>query len=91
MSYPINMGFVAGFLTTVAFVPQVLKVIRDNQTEGISLAMYLIFVTGVVCWVIYGVIIKDTALIIANVVTFSLAFPVLVVVIKNRFCRKKND
>ena len=84
MNYTINIGFIAAFLTSMAFIPQVIKVIRDKQTDGVSLPMYLIFVTGVICWIIYGLLIKDIAILVANVVTFSLAFPVLIMVIKNR-------
>ena len=84
MNYTINIGFIAAFLTSIAFIPQVIKVIRDKQTEGVSLSMYLIFVSGVFFWIIYGFLIKDMAILIANTLTFSLAFPVLIVVIKNK-------
>ena len=84
MNYISHIGFIAALLTSMAFVPQVIKVIRDKQTDGISLPMYLIFVSGVVCWIIYGLLIKDMAILTANVITFSLAFPVLIMVIKNR-------
>jgi MtN3 and saliva related transmembrane protein len=84
MNYIIIVGFIAAFLTSMAFIPQVIQVIRDKQTDGISLPMYLIFVTGVICWIIYGILVKDMAILIANVITFTLAFPVLIVVVKNR-------
>lgn len=84
MNHINHIGFIAACLTSMAFVPQVIKVIRDKQTDGISLPMYLIFVSGVIFWIIYGLLIKDMAIIMANVITFSLAFPVLIMVIKNR-------
>ena len=84
MNYTMNIGFIAAFFTSIAFIPQVVKVIRDKQTEGVSLSMYLIFVTGVICWIAYGALVHDVAILAANIITFIFAFPVLIVVIKNR-------
>ena len=50
---------------------------KTRQTTGISLPMYIIFTTGVLMWVIYGYMIKDFAVFIANVVTLLLATAVL--------------
>ena len=90
MNYTINIGFIAAFLTSIAFIPQVIKVLRDKQTEGVSLSMYLMFVSGVFFWIVYGFLIQDMAILIANTLTFSLAFPVLIVVIKNKSSATKN-
>jgi MtN3 and saliva related transmembrane protein len=70
---------VAGFLTTVSFLPQVLKVLRDRQTAGISLGMYSLFTLGVFLWFLYGLAIGSVSIIVANVVTFLLAGTVLLV------------
>lgn len=79
-----NIGFIAAILTSIAFIPQVIKVLKYKQTEGISLWMYLIFVSGVLCWIIYGALINDMAILLANVVTFCLALPVLIMRIINK-------
>ena len=42
-----NLGYIAGFFTTIAFLPQVIKVWRTKSTKDISIWMFLIFTTGV--------------------------------------------
>ena len=49
------VGFIAGILTTVAFVPQIIIVWRTRSAEDISLGMYTLFTLGVVLWLVYGV------------------------------------
>lgn len=75
-------GTVAGFCTTVAFVPQVLRVVKTRHTQDISLAMYAIFVIGIALWIVYGVMIASPPIIITNVITLLLAGAVLVMKIK---------
>ena len=73
-----NLGYLAGFLTTIAFVPQVSKVWISKSSSDISLFMFIIFTLGVLLWLIYGLIINDYSLIISNSVTFSLSLSILV-------------
>ena len=73
-----NLGYLAGVLTTIAFVPQVLKVWLSKSTSDISLIMFIIFTVGVLLWLIYGLIINDYSLVITNLVTFSLSLSILV-------------
>jgi MtN3 and saliva related transmembrane protein len=73
-----TIGAVAGALTTLSFVPQVYKVVREGQTAGISRGMYGAFVLGVFLWFIYGMRIGSTSIIVANLVTFVLASTVLI-------------
>lgn len=72
------IGSIAGFLTTMAFVPQVLKVLKTKDTSSLSLGMYSMQVLGVFLWMFHGVIIHDTALMVTNIVTFCLAFIILI-------------
>jgi MtN3 and saliva related transmembrane protein len=71
------IGMVAAFLTTASFIPQAIQVIKTKDTSGISLTMYSMFVLGVFLWAIHGFIIQDTAVIVANIITFILASIVL--------------
>ena len=71
------LGLAAGFCTTVAFVPQVLKTWQTRHTKDISLVMFLIYVSGLVLWVVYGLAIDDVPIIVSNVVTFALAGTIL--------------
>lgn len=60
------IGIIAAILTTIAFFPQVIQVIKSKDTKSISLTMYILFVTGVLLWVLYGFYLNDLPIIIAN-------------------------
>ncbi|MBF0305945.1 MAG: SemiSWEET transporter [Alphaproteobacteria bacterium] len=71
------LGAVAGTLTTIAFLPQVIKTWRTGATRDLSMAMFLALVVGIVLWLIYGVLRNDVPLILANGVTLVLAGVIL--------------
>ena len=64
------VGGAAGTLTTISFVPQVVKVVKTKSTHDLSLGMFLLFTLGVVLWCVFGVMIGSYPVIITNVVTF---------------------
>lgn len=72
------IGAAAATLTTTAFIPQALQVLRTRHTKDISLGMYVIFTSGVALWAIYGWMIHSWPVIAANVLTLLLAGSVLV-------------
>lgn len=76
------LGLAAGVLTTVSFVPQLLKVWRTRSADDISTGMFVLFCTGLVLWLTYGVLIHDLAIIVANVVTLVLAGAILALKLK---------
>jgi len=71
------IGMIAGTLTTIAFVPQVWRVWKTRSTRDISLGMYLVFTTGVACWLAYGLLLDAWPIIVANSVTLALTGTVL--------------
>ena len=77
-----NIGYIAAFCTTFAFLPQALKVWKTKSTKDISLYMFIIFTFGVFSWLIYGMIISDMPIILANAVTLVLSIFILVYKIK---------
>ena len=79
------IGLVSGILTTTAFVPQVWQVWRTRSARDISLAMYAVFLAGVIGWLIYGIRIGSSPIIAANGVTMLLAASVILM--KLRFDR----
>jgi MtN3 and saliva related transmembrane protein len=82
---PIDLiGYGAAALTTIAFVPQVLRTWRLRSAHGISLGMYAVFTSGIVLWLIYGVLLGAWPIIIANAITLALAFSILVMAIRYR-------
>jgi MtN3 and saliva related transmembrane protein len=66
------IGYAAAILTTVAFVPQVVKTWRSRSAGDLSLATLLAFTTGVFLWLVYGIVIRSVPVIAANAVTFVL-------------------
>lgn len=77
------LGILASILTTSSFIPQAVKTIKTKDTSGISLGMYSMFTMGVLLWLSYGLFIKDIAIIIGNIITFILAFIILMYKIGN--------
>lgn len=86
------IGLLAAFLTTASFVPQAVLVLRTRNTEGLSLFMYILFTTGIACWLIYGLFIGSLPIILANLVTIVLASMILAVKATNTVrAMKKGD
>jgi MtN3 and saliva related transmembrane protein len=79
------IGFIAGTLTTVSFVPQVLKTFRSKRCDDLSWGMVLAFTTGVCLWFVYGVFLHSAPIMLANPVTLLLL--VWLVVMKIRYRR----
>lgn len=71
------LGLSAGTLTTISFLPQVMKTWKTRSTKDISLGMFLTFCSGVFLWLVYGISIQDLPVIAANLVTFLLASTIL--------------
>ena len=72
------LGYVAGFLTAVAYIPQVWKVWSDRSTDDISLKMILVLSTGLALWCVYGIAVGQWPIIIANAVSVALTLSVAV-------------
>jgi MtN3 and saliva related transmembrane protein len=79
------IGFLAGALTTVAFVPQALKMYASKSGKDVSARMLLIFSAGVILWLIYGIMIDSVPVILANIVT--LIFSGTIIALKIRYSR----
>ena len=71
------IGYTAAFCTTLAFLPQTIKVMRTKDTSSLSLIMYFAFCIGVCLWMGYGFLRKDIVIVLANAITFLFALPIL--------------
>ncbi len=71
------LGLVAAITTTVCFLPQVVRVVRYRDTRALSLTMYLLFVVGIVLWLVYGLVLGALPIILANVFTLVQAVIIL--------------
>jgi MtN3 and saliva related transmembrane protein len=76
------LGYAAGFLTTIAFIPQVLKIWKSKSAEDVSFATFAAFTVGVVLWLLYGIARQEPPIIIWNSVTLVLAIAILVMKVK---------
>ena len=83
------LGLIAGSLTTIAFVPQLLKVWKSKSAQDISYVMFIMFIAGIILWEIYGWGIHSMPVILFNVITFVLGLAILV--LKFIFDRKANE
>lgn len=72
-----TIGLLAGTLTTIAFVPQAVKIWKTKHARDLSLGMFAIFSSGVLLWLWYGIEIGATPIIVANAVTLGLSLTIL--------------
>jgi MtN3 and saliva related transmembrane protein len=76
------VGYIAGALTTLSFVPQVIRAWNLKETRDLSLAMLILFALGVLLWALYGIWTGSMPIIAANVITFVLILVLLWMKIK---------
>jgi MtN3 and saliva related transmembrane protein len=77
------VGVTGAVLTTLCWLPQALKVIREKETRALSLLATVAFSLGVVLWLVYGVAIGNWPLIGSNAVTLALMAPILVMKLRH--------
>lgn len=76
------IGTIAAVLTTFAFLPQVIRVVKTKDTESIALGMYIMQVIGIALWLAHGIHIGDLPLILANSISFLLSGIILLYKLK---------
>ncbi|MBE0538306.1 MAG: SemiSWEET transporter [Ignavibacterium sp.] len=76
------LGYIAAFCTTIAFIPQALKVYKTKHTKDISLGMFSLLNAGFILWLWYGILIISYPIIIANAVTIVIAIYIFITKIK---------
>jgi MtN3 and saliva related transmembrane protein len=77
------VGTVAGICSTSSFIPQVIKVWREGDTEAISKKMYFVTVTAFSLWIIYGLMIGSMPIIVFNIASLALSATILVIKLRN--------
>lgn len=80
------IGIVAGILTACSMLPQVIKTIKEKKAEAISLKMLLVLISGLVLWVVYGIMRNDWPLIATN--SFSVLINVLMIFLRIKYKNK---
>ena len=77
-------GFLAAVLTTIAFLPQLYKTWKTKSADDVSLIMLILFIIGLICWIIYGIKINSFPILAANIITFIFNFSILILKINYR-------
>ena len=70
-------GYFAAILTTAAFLPQLIKTLKTKKADDVSMTTLIMFIIGVLSWIIYGYEISSTPILIANIVTLILNLLIL--------------
>jgi len=71
-------GYFAAILTTVAFLPQLIKTLKTKKADDVSLTTLIMFIIGVLSWIIYVYKISSTPILIANLITLILNLLILI-------------
>ena len=71
-------GFLAALLTTIAFLPQLYKTWQTKSADDVSLIMLILFITGLISWIIYGYKINSIPILVANIMTLIFNFSILI-------------
>jgi MtN3 and saliva related transmembrane protein len=79
-----SLGFAAALMTTISNIPQVIKIIRTKETKDVSARTYFFLLTGLILWVVYGILRKDWPLIAANGISAVICAMVLFLKLTSR-------
>jgi len=80
------LGLVAGAFTSSSFLPQIIKGYKTKKLDDLSYMLCFLINIGMIMWLIYGIAISSTAIIVANI--FSIAFVSTLIVMKYRYSKK---
>jgi MtN3 and saliva related transmembrane protein len=84
INYITALGLAAGILTTLAYLPQVIKTWQSKSAQALSWSMLIILCIGIVLWLVYGFAVRDIPIIAANMFTLLLASIILALKIRYR-------
>ena len=71
-------GYIAAILTTAAFLPQLIKTLKTKKADDVSLITLIMFIIGVLCWIVYGYKISSIPILLANLITLLLNLLILI-------------
>ena len=76
------VGFIAGSLVSLSFLPQIIKSWKSKSTKDIAISLTIINISGQILWIVYGIGISSISLIIMSIITFSMTSSLLILKIK---------
>ena len=81
--YSQYIGIIAGILTGVSLLPQLLKIIKEKKANSISFGMLAVLLAGLCVWILYGVLKKDYPIIVTN--SFSLLTNIVILILTTKY------
>ncbi len=81
------IGMGAGVLTSVSMLPQLIKTFKEKKAEDLSLVMILVLMSGIGCWIYYGILRKDAPIIYTN--SFSFLLNSILLILRFKYAEKK--
>jgi len=84
MNYVELVGYLAGTLTMIAFLPQSIKTIKTKDISSLSLTSYLIYFSGITSWIIYGYFLGSNPMVIFNSISLLPIMPIIYLLIRNK-------
>ncbi|MEI9809492.1 MAG: SemiSWEET transporter [Bacteroidota bacterium] len=73
MEFPEILGYVAGAITTLTFLPQVIKTWKERSAKDISLMMFVIAVANEILWIWYGILLNNWVIILTNSILLAMS------------------
>ena len=77
-------GYLAGICTAIVFFPQAIQTIKDRNINGLSLSTYIIYCTGMISWILYGIYLNSVQMILFNAISLLFATIILYLIIKEK-------
>lgn len=77
------LGILATSFSTLAFIPQLIKIVKTKETKDLSLVSFLVLSLGALSWLMYGILIRQWPVIVTN--TLVLIFGLFIVAMKIRY------
>ena len=78
------VGLLAGLCTTLSFIPQIAKIYRTRRTRDLSLSTYVLLSVGIFLWVVYGVALRQIAIVLPNMVVLVMSLYIVALKLTNK-------
>ncbi len=83
------IGIAAGVLTSIAMLPQLIKIIKEKKAENVSVVMLMVLIAGLSLWAVYGFMKNDLPIIITN--CFSVLLNIVILTLRIKYSGAKEN
>jgi len=83
------IGIIAGVLTSLSLLPQLIKILKEKQVEDISAGMFITLTVGLALWVVYGFLKQDWPIILTN--AFSVLVNIFIIILKFKYRNNRKE